>query len=253
MASKPNGFGTRISLSERFSLIRKEVQKQSILVNPTVDNQQNNPVGLMKNFNGTVARSDRPLAALEQGSERNRRLILQMARTPNIMAQLSSNYDSFNSQFAQRIPQISEPNINQVKSIKQRLGATPNENSPAKGNIRSRLGIKRTPINQRIGLSQSQKNGNSVQLQQRNNVQFKRKGQIQTPKIKNQFRASIGGRRASFGARQLSQSSPRKRNSISGRRNKSFSAEQLDNDLDVYMQNTRSSLNADLDTYMSRN
>lgn len=95
--------------------------------------------------------------------------------------------------------------------------------------------------------------GNSVQLQQRNNVQFKRKGQIQTPKIKNQFRASIGGRRASFGARQLSQSSLRKRNSISGRRNKSFSAEQLDNDLDVYMQNTRSSLNADLDTYMSRN
>src|SRR5699024_3695566 len=86
-------FGTRISLSDRFALIRKEAAKRAIVMNPTIDSPaqqlpRDNFNKVMKNFNA-INRADRPSAALQQGSEKNKRLVYQMALAPSVLAEIN--------------------------------------------------------------------------------------------------------------------------------------------------------------------
>lgn len=159
MALDYSKFGTRISLSERFAIIRKEAQKRSILVNPSIDTPKPAlPNKNVKNFNGTFSRADRPSAALQQGSDRNKRLVLQMAIAPSVLAEINQSY---NPQIRAQIPNISQnPQLRkQPRNVRQRLGAIQNRNIPTRS-VKSRLGIKRTPVSQRIGIKPTPQSGN---------------------------------------------------------------------------------------------
>lgn len=178
MAMDYSRFGTRISLSDRFALIRKENLKRANTVAPVTDTQQQAPRDAnrpMKNFNSTVSRSDRPSAALEQGSERNKRLIYQMAVAPSVLAEINHTYEP---QIRAQLPVLLQPSIMRnnalykpaaaqavpaQRGVRQRLGLAQNGH---KVSIKSRLGVKRKPISQRIGLPKlaAPSNGNALVL-----------------------------------------------------------------------------------------
>jgi len=255
MAVNYSQVGTRMSLSQRFSLIRKDNQQRSIGVNPTVSTTQA-PSATFKNFSGTVAHSDRPSAALGPGSDRNKRLILQMAMQPSVLNELGVYNPAYNPQIQAQIPYI--PHVPQVpqqlralqlnspqqqQGIRQRLGQgrIQNGNNTAKKSIKSRLGVKRIPISQRIGvkpIQSDQKNLNvNNRLRARNTVPFKKKPQ--NGKI-NQFKAAN-----KFNVKPIRKPAPRAPV-------RKVTAEQLDQDLEGYMRKTKGFLNADLDAYMSQ-
>lgn len=183
MAMDYSRFGTRISLSDRFALIRKETLKRANTVAPVIDTQQQAPRDAnrpMKNFNSTVSRGDRPSAALEQGSERNKRLVYQMAVAPSVLAEINHTYEP---QIRAQLPVLLQPSIMRnnalynnalykpaaaqavpvQRGVRQRLGLAHNGH---KVSIKSRLGVKRKPISQRIGLPKlaASSNGNALVL-----------------------------------------------------------------------------------------
>lgn len=138
----------------------------------------------MKDFNGTYTRADRPSATLQQGSERNKRLVYQMALAPSVLAEINQTYEP---QIRAQLPPLifqKQPTRNpyaavyrppaaqtqqkvltapqQKKSIRQRLGAGSNGVTGGRVSIKQRLGVKRTPIAQRIGLPKNVPTGNNL-------------------------------------------------------------------------------------------
>lgn len=297
-------FGTRISLSDRFALIRKEAAKRAIVVNPTIDSPaqqlpRDNFNKVMKNFNA-INRADRPSAALQQGSEKNKRLVYQMALAPSVLAEINQSYEpqirtqlptklmmhsAATPQSIYRPPPLSVGATNltpvpsqqkRIMNIRQRLGpgAQNGVHASSNSNVKSRLGIKRKPIDQRLSLPlKSPSNGvwfyytdltvliitlnyfflylgiannrmgrnlnNGNQLRPKNTVAFKRKS----------LPAKLTPGK---GIRNLRGSKPPLNGRKSTPTQKPVTAEQLDDDLDVYMRKTKGYLNADLDAYMSQ-
>ncbi|KAI7691467.1 hypothetical protein SSS_09553 [Sarcoptes scabiei] len=138
--------GTRMTLSDRFKLIRQEQQNRKIMVNPLIESP--NPDRVMKNYLNTVSDFGRPSAVLRKASERNRKLALQMANNVALM-----------NEFNQRLilPEFPIGTLEMDKilpDVHSRLGLMRNRlnSSLGKGDIKSRLG--RRPISQRLGLSQ---------------------------------------------------------------------------------------------------
>lgn len=276
MALDQSRFGTRISLSDRFSMVRKEAAKRSIVVNPSVDASPTVPRNgnkVMKDFNGTYTRADRPSAILQQGSERNKRLVYQMALAPSVLAEINQSYEpQIRAQLPPLIyqkppmrspavyrPPVAQSNLRQSqlvapqqkKNIKQRLGGTSGGGAiGGRISIKYRLGVKRTPVTQRIGLPKvaptgtQNKNRNIVrngnQMRLKNTMAFKKKNFV--PKF-NQMNVKQNGTKALRGNKPI------------GRKpvpSKPVTAAQLDSDLDVYMRNTKGFLNNDLDVYMAQ-
>lgn len=140
--------GTRMSLNDRFKMIRQEQQKREIIVNPLIESPQNLTTREKKNFHNTVSRADRPAALLFQGSERNRRLVLQMASNAALMDEILE-IKKFKGNFQTILPR--------VQNVHARLGLanTFNQNTQKviSSNIKNRLGITRKPVLQRLGQS----------------------------------------------------------------------------------------------------
>lgn len=156
--------GTRITLSDRFKLIRQEQQTRKIMVNPSIESPSEQFVRPMKNFNSTVSRDDRPRAILQQGSERNRRLVLQMATNSQLMQELQQNPQMFVNlpivQQANNTSIINNKRMANTPSVRARLGLRSGNSIRRNGNvvtgsIKNRLGRK--PIAQRLGLAQTPK------------------------------------------------------------------------------------------------
>ena len=159
--------GTRITLSERFKLIRQEQQTRKIMVNPSIESPGEQLARPMKNFNGTVSRNERPRAILQQGSERNRRLVLQMATNTQLMEELQNQ----NTKMFVNLPIVQQQANNNnlainnkraanIPSVRARLGLRSGNSIRRNGNlvtgsIKNRLGRK--PIAQRLGLAQTLK------------------------------------------------------------------------------------------------
>lgn len=186
MALDQSRFGTRISLSDRFSLVRKEAAKRSIVVNPIIDSPSipRNGSKVMKDFNGTYTRADRPSATLQQGSERNKRLVYQMALAPSVLAEINQTYEPqiraqlpplifqkpqmrspFSAVYRPPAAQVQQKILaasQQKKNIRQRLGAGSSRANGGRISIKQRLGVKRIPITQRIGLPKVVPTGNNL-------------------------------------------------------------------------------------------
>ncbi|KAH9518135.1 hypothetical protein DERF_008732 [Dermatophagoides farinae] len=223
--------GTRITLSDRFKLIRQEQQTRKIMVNPSIESPSEQLVRPMKNFNGTVSRNDRPRALLQQGSERNRRLVLQMATNAQLMEELQQNTKMFVNlpivQQANNTPIINNKRMANKPSILNRIGLQSSNSIRRNGNsvtgsIKNRLGRK--PITQRLGLAQTLKSNRRINLQNQTKVMrqptriFRSKNRPINMNIGSSNRRIRGGRQVS-----------RKNN------NSRVTAESLDQDLDSYM------------------
>ncbi|OTF77765.1 proteasome subunit alpha type-2-like protein [Euroglyphus maynei] len=168
--------GTRITLSDRFKLIRQEQQTRKIMVNPSIESPSEQFVRPMKNFNSTVSRDDRPRAILQQGSERNRRLVLQMATNSQLMQELQQNPQMFVNlpivQQANNTSIINNKRMANTPSVRARLGLRSGNSIRRNGNvvtgsIKNRLGRK--PIAQRLGLAQTPKINGRINLRNRTN------------------------------------------------------------------------------------
>ena len=156
MAVDFSRFGTRITLNERFALIRKEVQKRAIHVNESIDFTNNRRQKDYNSYNQTLSH-DRPSAELRQGSEKNRRLVLQMASQPSVMSELHNFYPNNNVHI---MPSPILPTPVQTNNVKQRLGAlTSAPLSAPKQNVKARL--SKVPIHRRLDFS-NRKSGNFI-------------------------------------------------------------------------------------------
>ncbi|KAF7496349.1 hypothetical protein SSS_09553 [Sarcoptes scabiei] len=205
--------GTRMTLSDRFKLIRQEQQNRKIMVNPLIESP--NPDRVMKNYLNTVSDFGRPSAVLRKASERNRKLALQMANNVALM-----------NEFNQRLilPEFPIGTLEMDKilpDVHSRLGLMRNRlnSSLGKGDIKSRLG--RRPISQRLGLSQPLKS--RMRSVPTNNVQRSRSRKILS---KNKSR---------IGVRQTKKLSNKINTKINRRKVNRLTVESLNQELDVYM------------------
>lgn len=135
-------FGTRLTLNERFALLRKDSKKRSVMTQETIGSPRygNAQMDRFDKFAGTVR--DRPSAELHQGSEKNRRLVLEMASQPSVLAELSQYLRS-----SQSLPAPTVTPARPTKSVHQRLSLT---NKKPTGDIKSRLKL---PVRQRLNFA----------------------------------------------------------------------------------------------------
>jgi len=249
---------TRMSLNERFQLLRQT----------QLQRRQTNA------FNGNKMAQNVSRLELRQGSQKNRRLALQMANRPSVLAALRAQNN-------QNIPQ-------KTRSVKQRLGVrrAANQSIPSNPNRyqnRNRFKLNRSfnannTLNRNRNANNS-RNNNSIRVNannRRNNTQnigvivgvrpkglrlrrnlksapnaavIKGKRRVGQP-IRNQNQAKGVVRKRfqlnrNFNPRN-NQSKPQKRQNVKPNK------EQLDKDLDAYMAGTKSYLDAELDAYMSQ-
>nr|XP_027203251.1 uncharacterized protein LOC113797119 [Dermatophagoides pteronyssinus] len=235
--------GTRLTLSERFKLIRQEQQTRKIMVNPSIESPGEKLARPMKNFNGTVSRNERPRAILQQGSERNRRLVLQMATNTQLMEELKNQ----NTKMFVNLPIVQQQANNNnlainnkraanIPSVRARLGLRSGNSIRRNGNlvtgsIKNRLGRK--PIAQRLGLAQTLKSSGRINLQNRtngfitNNSNMRRGTQVF--KSKNRPMNIVNNRVPRNRIRNIGQRIIRKNKN----NNQRVTVESLDQDLDL--------------------
>lgn len=155
-------FGTRITLSERFAIIRNEALKQAATANHSLETNLT-PNVAKKTANGTFPPVNRPQALLTAGSERNRQLVLKMDKQASVL-QGNNNRTENNIRQDSHLVKTNSTPTNRPKTVprvnvKQRLGIQTPGITPAisKSTIRNRLG--KIPINQRIGQVMSSNRG----------------------------------------------------------------------------------------------
>jgi len=194
---------------------------------------------------------------LRQGSQRNRRLALQMANRPSVLAALRTNQQNngSNASVKQRLGnkrfnnQLNPFNANRNRRNVSNFntnGMNRNTNQKRRNNTQNIgviVGLKRKGLQRnRLRRTQTFKTTPNVSP-------FKPKRRV-GPNIRNQNQAKIGIKKKlrinrNFNNRDKAQNQQKRRNVKPNR-------EQLDNDLDAYMARTKSHLDAELDAYMSQ-
>jgi len=244
----------KMSLNERFQLLRR----QNVASNRVMQNTPNRQT-------------------LRQGSQKNRRLALQMANRPSVLAALRAG---------------NTPKPLKTRSVKQRLGIKRNINTNVNRNMNRNMNrnvnqmiLKRKPINRsNFNNNVNQNTGNRQRFANR----IQNTGAVGLrPKVglKNRFRRGQALKSSPYvaktglkGKRRVGQQQVRQNQAKTGgqkgfRLNRNFknrntgkqnqlkggkrgpvkpNREQLDNDLDAYMAKTRGHLDAELDAYMSQ-
>ncbi|XP_054162798.1 chromatin target of PRMT1 protein-like [Oppia nitens] len=243
---------TRMSLSERFQRLRQNVGNNNKVIQNTVSNRQ----------------------ALRQGSQKNRRLALQMANRPSVLAALRTS---------------NTPKPQKTRSVKQRLGIKRNNNQLINANVNRNANQTYRKQNQRKPINKRNFNVNRNAVQNQNFVRtpIRRNNFVNTgvrPKVLNKgFRrgqttlknspnvAKVGLRGKRKVGQQIRGNQVKTASNKKFRLNRNFNArnnnnnnrgktgrggapnrEQLDNDLDAYMAKTKSHLDSELDVYMSQ-
>lgn len=257
----------KMSLNDRFQQLRQTQMRR-----------QNNP-------NNKVIQNNNRIQ-LRQGSQKNRRLALQMANRPSVLAALRtrSNQNNQNIQKSQPIKQRlgikrfnnQTININRNQNQKfrnQRLNPINrlnfNNNTLNRNRINNRnqntirtqnrsnntqnigviVGIRRKGV-KRNGFRKNQTLNKSAPNAVKTQTGFKPKRKV-GQQIRNQNQNKIGVKKRF----QLNRNFNQRNNSGKPnpkKRNVKPNREQLDNDLDAYMAGTKTFLDAELDAYMSQ-
>jgi hypothetical protein len=250
---------TKMSLNDRFQLLRQTQRR-------TQTNAINN---------------NKTALQLRQGSQKNKRLALQMANRPSVIAALRANG---NQSIKQRLGnqrlnnQLNNNIVGNNQNFGQRNINARNRNPKRfinRSNFNTNVGFNRNQMRQQFQNRRNNSQNIGVVVGVRKNV---RKGiktnrfrKAQSFKITSPTKANFKPKRKGMGGQFKNQNQSNKTGAKKLKINRNFNArnnggqqplrrkqnvkldkQQLDKDLDAYMAGTKSYLDAELDAYMSQ-
>lgn len=261
---------SKMSLNDRFQLIRQtQLKRKSNAINNKMVN--NNNITALQ---------------LRQGSQKNKRLALQMANRPSVINALRTNNNQgikqrlgnkrFNNQINNQINNNNINNNNNNRKMnarnrnQKRFINSSNVNTFAVNRVNNNRNQVRTQFQNRRNNSQNIGVIVGVRQPVRKALNRNRFLRVQSFKTGSPAKANIKPRRRGIAGQFRTQTQTNKTGAKKFRINRNFNArnnaglqqkkkrnvkpskQQLDKDLDAYMAGTKSYLDAELDAYMSQ-